>query len=266
MSAIVRRKLAYIVLGHLVAYFVAGVVCSSYQRGFLVAALLLSEQALLFIWAGVGTGRPLRRLAIVYGLCVFAWSLPAFLQERTVGWYLLGFCTVVAALLFCHLVPLAIARARGFHLWCFGEHDCPTGRAFQISLRTMLLVTVIVACLLAFGASIGDEVVMRGSRTFGTSAISWTLMLVGVPTLLTWLALLSVWAVLSAGEPISRIVVGTATVAAGGAFLPYCLSGDAQAYAFCSGLVVSLFLIVSVSLFPFRTAGYRFLRCLANES
>ena len=265
MPAIVQNKLGYVVLGHLAAYFLGGAVVTSYQRDFLATTLLLSEQALLFIWAGVGTGRWLPRLAIAYGLCAFGWYLLVFLQGRPVVWYMIACCVMVAFLLSCHLAPLVFARTRGFHLWRFGENNCPMGRAFRISLRTLPLVTVIAASLLAFGASIGDEVVMRGSRTFGSSAISRTLLLVGLPTLLTSSALLSVWAVFSAGEPISRIVVGTATVAAGGAFLPYCLSGDARAYAFWCGLAVSLFLIVSASLFPFRVAGYRFMQMRVPE-
>ena len=55
------------------------------------------------------------------------------------------------------------------------------------------------------------------------------------------------------------------TVAAGGAFLPYCHKDDADAYAIWCGLTALLFLVLSVSLLPFRAAGYRFVRAVPED-
>ncbi len=157
-----------------------------------------------------------------------------------------------------YVAPLAIVRSGGRRLQQFCQDDIPSSKPFQMSLRAILLTTLVVACLLAFGASIDTVAVMRANETIGTSPISNVLMLVGLPTLFIASALLSIWAALSPGEPISRLAVGLTAVAAGGAFLPYCHKGDARAYAFWCGLTVSLFLVISISLLAFRGAGYRF--------
>jgi len=159
------------------------------------------------------------------------------------------------------VVPLAVARARGFWLQRFSKQDLPEARGFQTSIRSMLIATVVVACLLAFGASVCDANYMwEGGRTTSLAALSTAVMLVGLPTLFLSSAALSVWATLSAGAVRSRMVVGGAVLAAGGAFLPYVLNGDAVSYAYWAGLPLLTFLITSFTLLAFRWAGYRFVR------
>ena len=255
---IAQRQLAYVVLGHLAAYPVA-VAVDAHWRDFLVPVLLLSEQALLIIWAGVGTGRWVPRLVIVYCLCVFCLSLPAVLRAVPATRFLPVHCAAVGALLLSNVVPLAVARSRGFRLRRISQDSLVDAKPFQFTVRAMLLITAGVACLLALRSNIHSEIALRqGNRPIGTLGISMAFLLFGIPALLTWAALLSVWASLSAGKLTSRALVGTVAAAAGGAFLPYCLKGGAHSYAHWSGLTVSLFLVISVSLLAFRAAGYRF--------
>ncbi len=56
------------------------------------------------------------------------------------------------------------------------------------------------------------------------------------------------------------MVVATVTLAAGGTFLPYCLNGDTGSFFFWASHPPLVFLITSITLLAFRSAGYRFVR------
>lgn len=252
MSAIVRRRLAYVVLGHLALH---AAVCFASRPLLCLFPLVQAEQSLLYIWSVLRTGNWRHRLPPIYFAAASAWAFAAILHGMPVEASLGVSFILSIVLLPIHVAPLAIVRSGGYRLQQFCQDDIPSSKPFQVSLRTILLSTLVVACLLAFGASIDSGVVMRAYETIGTSAISTALMFVGLPTLFTASALLSVWAALSPGEPISRLAVGLTVVAAGGAFLPYCHKGDARAYAYWCGLTVSLFLIISISLLAFRGPG-----------
>jgi len=76
----VHRNLLYVVVAaHLAAHVVVGVSRSGTQGEFHMLALLLAEHSLLYLWAGLGTGRWLPRLAIAFGISVLAWSVPGVL-------------------------------------------------------------------------------------------------------------------------------------------------------------------------------------------
>ncbi len=255
-----RRTLPGVaVVGHAIACVTVNLVGA--QNGFWVIALVFAQHSLLYLWAGLGRGRWVPRLAIAYGVSVLAWSVPAIVRSAADAVQILAAqCVGVAVLMVVVVVPLAVARSRGFRLELLARESLPYGRAFQTSVRTMLLVTAVVAGLLAFGASVDDGSYMRAGLHTSATTMAKVLMIIGLPTLFLSSALLSVWTTLSAGTVPSRMVVGGAALAAGGAFLPYCLHGDAISYGFWAGLPVLTFLITSVTLLFFRVAGYRFMR------
>ncbi|GEM_PF-1907185 len=253
-----RRTLQGVVIAaHVIAYATVNLVGA--QNGFWVLGLVLAQHSLLYLWAGLGRGRWVPRLAVAYGVSVLAWSVPAIVRIAAGAVQILAAqCVGVTVLMVVVVVPLAVARSRGFRLELLARESLPEGRAFQTSVRAMLIVTAVVASLLAFGASVDDASYVRAGRHVSVSGTAIVLMLLGTPTLFLSSALLSVWATLSTGTVPSRMVVGGAALAAGGAFLPYCLHGDATSYVFWAGLPVLTFLITSVTLLAFRFAGYRF--------
>ncbi len=263
MPAILRKQLGFVMLAHLASYAVVNMISVSPDEVWMIA-LLLAEHSLLYIWAGSGTGRWLPRLAVAYGVSVLMWSLPAVLRGIPLGWVLAFHCTSVAMLMATVIAPLAVARANGFRLQRFCREGLPEAKAFQISIRAMLVLTVVVACLLAFATSLDDSSHMRG-RTTSLAGQSHAVMMVTLPILFLGSAMLSVWASLSAGAVCSRILVGSATLVAGGAFLPFALNGDAASYGLWVGLPLLTFLITSATLLVFRSIGYRFVRETPRE-
>ncbi len=252
---------------HVAVYVTFQLAHSVLQNVFQVFAFFLAQYSLLCIWGALGTARWLPRVVVPYVLSVLASTVPLIVRTNITFGSVVVQAFSLAVLMVVVNVPLAIARAHGFRLQRFGEQDLPKGKAFQISLRGMLIVTVIVACLLAFGSSVDDGSYMRGGGlTTSSTFLSHAVMFSGLPTLFLSSALLSVWASLSAGAVLSRMVVATVTLAAGGTFLPYCLHGDTGSFFFWASFPPLLFLITSITLLAFRSAGYRFVRTIPKEN
>ena len=259
-----RRLLLVVLAVHIAAYVAAAVFGNRLPSQSVLyvtfLALFLAQQSLLYIWAGLGTGDWRRRLATAYGVSVLLWALPGIVRGEPFALLLLVMAFNSAIVMAIFVTPFAVARAWGFRLQRFSRQNLPTATGFQISVRGMLIVTLVVACLLALGASIGDTSVMGGNEVTDETGEAIAFMLVCLPTLLVSSALVSVWATLSAGTVASRMVVGGLALATGGTFLPYSLNGDATTYAYWASLPPLTFLITSSTLLPFRSAGYRFLR------
>ena len=264
MAGLSRKLQHFVIVVHIVAYgavraFAGQVTGSSFVSVFF-PSLIFAQQSLLCLWAGLGAGSWRFRLMAAYILSVLIWSLPGVIDSGFAGGYL-AVASFTAGLLMAIIVAsLAVMRGWGFRLQRFSEQHLPERWEFQFSIRGMLLLTVVVACLLAFGASTGNIGEMHGNSVTGMKWQSTAIMFVGLPILLLASTLLSVWAVLSTGTVAARMVVGAVTIAAGGAFLPYCHHGDAVSYAFWASLTLLTFLITSSTLLAFRAAGYRFLR------
>ncbi|MHB8898434.1 MAG: hypothetical protein ACYC6Y_06780 [Thermoguttaceae bacterium] len=260
MSGYYRSLPCIAIALHVAVYATFHLFHSVFQNVFPLVALFLAQYSLLFIWGGLGTGRWRPRLVAVYGLAVLTYAVPLIVRFGylvLIAWSAVSMAVWMAAI----IVPLAIARTYGFGLQRFGEQDLPKGKAFQTSLRALLIVTVVVACLLAFGATVGDGSRMReGGRSTSPGSLSTAVMLIGMPTVLLSSALLSVWAALSAGTVLSRMVAAIAALAAGGAFLPYCLHGDTGSFIAWAAMPPLNFLIICLTLLAFRSSGYRFVR------
>lgn len=271
MPANLRKWLFLVVAIHVAAYAAANALVDQTTNQSVLAeygiALIVAQHSLLYIWAGLGTGGWRLRLAIVYGVSVFAWTLIAILDGSPFAAILpvMAFNSAIAMAIF--VTPFANARARGLRLQQFSKENLPPAKAFQISIRGMLIMMVVVACLLAIGRSVKSSGTMHGdSVTYVTGATdssqlkSEAVMIVGFPTLFLSSAMLSVWATLSAGTVASRMVVSGIALAAGGTFLPCCHNSDAYSYLYWASLPLLTFLITSFTLLPFRVAGYRFVR------
>ncbi len=271
MPIVLRNWLFLVVAIHIAAYVAANVLVDQTTNRSVLAvsglALILAQHSLLYIWAGLGTGGWRRRLAIVYGVSALAWALPAILRGSPFAAILPVMALNSAIFMAIFVTPFAVARARGFRLHWFSKHNLPPTKAFQISIRGMLIVMVVVACLLAIGRSVKSSGTMRGANvTYDMDAIdssrlrSHAVMIVGLPTLFLSSAMLSVWATLSAGAVASRMVVSGIALASGGTFLPCCHNSDAYSYLYWASLPLLSFLITSFTLLPVRLAGYRFMR------
>lgn len=264
-----RKLLHFLIVVHIAAYGAACAFADQMTGASFVSVFFLSlifaQQSLLCLWAGLGAGSWRFRLIAAYALSVLIWSLPGVVDSGFAGWYLAVTGFNVAVLMAIILAPLAVMRAWGFHLHRFSNQDLPAPRRFQFSVRAMLLATVVVACLLAFGASTGDIGEMHGNSVTGMKWQSTAIMFAALPILLLASALISVWAALSTGTVAVRMIVGALAIAAGGAFLPYCHHADAVSYAFWASLTLLTFLITSSTLLAFRTVGYRFSGVPARE-
>ncbi len=274
MSVIRRRLLLLVVIAiHLAGYVVAAAVGFG---GFVSEAtaaacfvFLLSQQALLFIWGGLATRRWPPSLLIAYVLACGMWMLPTLVGHHLAIGGLAGQGVATAVMMMCVVVPLRIARARGYRLQRFRREELPQGTGFQITIRGLLLVTALVAGMLA----IGQIVEVGGVEMSGASFIyagppngsSWNVvtpvvLIAGVLLLFAASAVLGVWASLSTGTVWSRMLVHGLTLVGAGAFLPYLFHGDFFSYCFWGALPLASFLVVSLTLLTFRAVGYRFLR------
>lgn len=271
MPVVLRRWLFLVIAIHIGACAAANALVDQTTNQSVLAeygiALILAQHSLLYIWAGLGIGGWRRRLAIVYGVSVLAWTLIAILDGSPFAAILPVMAFNSAIMMVIFVTPFAVARARGFRLHWFSKQNLPPAKAFQMSIRGMLIVMVVVACLLAIGRSVKSSSTMRGtSVTYGmdttdTSRLkSQAVMIVGLPTLFLSSAMLSVWATLSVGTVASRMVVSGLALAAGGTFLPFCHISDAYSYLYWASLPLLTFLITSFTLLPFRLAGHRFVR------
>jgi hypothetical protein len=257
-----QRYLPYaVVAAHLAAYAVVRVVSVPNQDNLPLIALPLAQHALLYSWAGLGTGRWMPRLGITYGVSVFLWSLPSILKGIPLAWTVPTQAVGTAVLMAIVVVPLAVARTRGFRLQRLAGPKDPAPGGLQITIRSMLIVTAIVACLLALGSNLDASLAMRGSHFIGApTGFAEALAFAWVPLLFTGSAMLSVWASLSAGTTWSRMVVAIAILTAAGAFGPYAFDGDRSSYGFWITLPLLTFFVTSLTLLVFRLAGYRFMR------
>lgn len=219
-----------------------------------------AQLVLLCLWAGLGTGRWAPRLIAAYVGLVLLTSLPEIVRGQFLATNAMSSAIVMAVF----LTPLAIVRKRGFTLRRFDPHEVPKRGGLQTTIRGMLIVTVVVACLLGLGAIVGDGVTMHlNGVSYGVSGPRSgvkIVMLASLTTLFVGTGMLSIWSTLSAGTVCSRMVVSAAALAAGAAFMPYAFNGDAASYAYWSGLVLLMFLITAFTLLPFRWVGYRFVR------
>ena len=270
MAELSRKLQHFVIVVHIVAY---GAVCAFAGQNtnspfvsLLLPTLFFTQHSLLYLWAGLGGGSWRFRLMVAYALSVLAWSLPGVVDNGFASWDLAVASFYVAVLMPIIVIPLAVIRAWGFRLQRFTRSDLPELRGFQFSIRGMLLLTVVVACLLAFGANTGDIGEMHENTVTAPKWQSTAIMFVSLPILLLASSLLSVWAALSTGTVFGRTTVGALAIAAGGAFLPYCHHSDAASCAFWASLTLIAFLITSSTLLAFRAAGYRFLRGTAKKA
>ncbi len=257
-----QRYLPYaVVAAHLAVYAVVRVVSVPNQDSPHLIALPLAQHALLYLWGGLGTGRWLLRLAIAYGTSALLWILPLTMKGLPLAWTVPTQAVGTAVLMAIVVVPLAVARTRGFRLQRLAEQTTPEAGGFQMTIRSMLIVTAVAACFLALGSNLDASMAMRGSHIIGNpTGFSEALAFAWVPLLFTGSAMLSVWVSLSAGTTWSRMVVAIAILTAAGAFGPYAFDGDRSSYGFWITLPLLTFFVTSLTLLAFRLAGYRLMR------
>lgn len=263
------------ILVHFVVCYVLSVVMVSGQAigpvGIVAFGVVLAQFTLLSIWAGLGTARWYLRLPMAYlGACLVYNEIMFFFDRLTVLLIpqLFFWPAGPAILLGFVFFPLLLARDSGFRLLLFADEPAPHGTSFQMSIRGMLVITAVLAAMLAAGND------MDGHLLPDTPAMLWQHALGNIPiwdkqgvlvvatslSLFVGGSLLSVWACLSLGSVGIRLVVGGATCLSLGALLAYYLHGSLWTYLGGCFLGALLFGVTSSTLLAFRWYGYRFSR------
>jgi hypothetical protein len=222
-------------------------------------SLLVAQPTLLAAWAVLGPGKGWIRLvlAAILGAAPISFALAldqewrsllgagsgsmqpgAVLSDyRAFAGLWVRFGSVLA-------VGVVLARSRGWTIRYCGS--MPKNAAGQFTLRTLLVVTTLMAAALWAGPRMRVD---AGQRPVATAFAYWS---VAVPLALTVLG--TVWAVLRPGMPIWRIALAVVWAGAMGWLPTYLCSRDDDLVHMASWAILSS-AIVAVSLFTVRAAG-----------
>jgi len=263
------RVLAFwLVLVHFVAGLICGAVCQNTMKHtspvLMEAAfigLVFSQASLLGLWGGLGAGRSwlARLVGVLVGLIYLGGLFCLGIREVEIELVLM---IVLAGLSVAGL--LTVCR-------CFGLGICPIGvdrsykTAAQFSIRHLMLLTLVVACVMALAKWLQPHVDIDG-RTL-------KLFVIAVPFVI--LGFVAVWAVLGMGHPRLGIVavlllapplgfVGQAVVRGPGwwfwiaatATAAFALDDAELAGLWMTGLMTEALVLV-VSLYAIRRCGFR---------
>ena len=247
-TANIPRRIVGLVSAHVVIGLGAALVAHPVRedanlRGLLLFGVVFSQTSLLGIWGGLGTNPWWTRLiGVLVGVSYLASLLEFGAFEPG---HVLSVLTVAATAFVT--IPLLIARVFGIAL-CRGSPPAASVGQFQFSIRQLLILTLVVACLSAMAP--------RAQPYRPHSRLLFILVLSA--TIFSGVGVLPVWLILAARQPflysVGYVAAGfvagygfgrTAWVNQGGL---WSVTGGTEATA----LVVSLFVI--------RSCGYRVLR------
>jgi hypothetical protein len=239
------------ILGLVAAHFVIGLVAAlvaypyrdaANLRGTLLFGVILSQSSLLGIWGALGSPSWWKRLiGVVLGVSYLGPVLGIGAYNADFVFHVL----VVEATAFA-AIPLMIARSSGMVL-----RRCSLASAssvhFQFSIRQLMLLTLVIACLCA--SATWAEPYLDGRSVF---------FLVLCVTVLSGVGVLPVWLILGTRQPILCGIGYVATgFVAGYVFGQIAPMNKGGLWAVGGGVeAVSL----AVSLFVIRSCGYRVLR------
>jgi hypothetical protein len=234
----------------------------------LTCAPLVSQLGLLSVWAGLGRGRWLHRLAAVGAAC-FA-GVAILTASRSVIWGRITFVEVlfvvsgiILVMVFPVVVVLAVVRRLGWRLVLFSSRPPPPGTPLRFSVRHLLALTAVAAGFLSAGYYARPLATFEQNALWvspGTSA--WVYVAVTAVGLLSFLAapLLAVWACLGVGRPGLRLLIAGFFCLALSSLRGYYFGGAIADYALLAGAAVLHLAIIAATLLVFRAVGYRLVR------
>ncbi len=259
-------------VAHLVGNLVGGYLAAETEASWLwtgVSGLYVAQFGLFCIWGTLGTGSWFRR----FPRTTFARA--TLFAASGVGLLLLLNCSPMVQWLFLVAsaivaVPAgagALLRRAGFRLLLFADEPAPRGAAFQISIRGLLAVTILVAVLFSLGHNLPEPVLFRvPPPSMNLAENDSGLLRQRILVVSTGLALfvggisLSIWACFSLGEVWSRLAVGAAACISLALLIAYYLHGSPLLYVRNGFFAAVLFGVVSATLLVFRHFGYRLSR------
>ncbi|MFC1596876.1 hypothetical protein ACFL5Q_02910 [Planctomycetota bacterium] len=154
-----RTWIPLLILAHVLCYAGIAALNSPKKAGQLSAgdAVVLgffwAELGLLAVWAGLGRGRWIPRLGVIWVLLCLAAAGSLVRVWWNAGWsnfaMLLGMISLMMPLMLSPIViTLAVVRRRGWRLAWFPASP-PVGGALQFSVRHMIALTAVVAVVMS---------------------------------------------------------------------------------------------------------------------
>jgi hypothetical protein len=209
--------------------------------------LVLSQTSLLGIWGGSGTNRWwIRLVGILVGVGYLGPQFGFCINEPTSEFvWLFAFTTLIV------LVPLQLARCFGLRTRHDSDQKSPA-KEMQFSIRHMMILTLVVACLLAL-AKWQQPYLLFGD--FFLWVLSMCFATVG---------LVAAWGVLGAKRPLIGIPVLLAVAVGAGYGLEKSL-GPLAGFAILVTVTLTEALSLTVSLLVVRSWGYRLRRRVAQH-
>jgi len=220
-------------------------------------AVLESQLWLLAIWGGLGKARVICKIPVLLIACVFFSSFPQFavmVSFTTDPDLILSFMSIdydnAKGYLFLFLIIIGAffvvrrekAKLVNLKSEIIGENN------FQFSIRSLIILTIVIALVLAFGNSIRflSFLIPHNVLRFGVFAICL------IPICLTL-----VWATLGLGRPAPRILLALLLSFCVGLIEPFYLDKYYTYYYTTPACNIISALIVIATLLVVRSWGYR---------
>ena len=228
----------------------------------------LSQLGLLAVWAGLGRGSWILRLAAVGVLASAVISIPIIFGSRISGWTsvfellvtdLLAILVIMVPIVLC----LGVVRRRRWKLVLLSPGLPPSGKDLRFSLRHLLALTALAAGVLSAGYYARPLGRFEQHALVSPAGVSpWSFLVVPAVLVLSFMAapLLAVWACLGVGRPGLRLFVAGFFCLGLGSLPGYCFGGDVADYALLAGGTLLQLAIIAGSLLVFREVGYRLVR------
>ncbi len=210
-------------------------------------SLIICQASLLGIWAALGRTVFLMRLGVtLVGICGLSVTLCFGIGEMESEWFVL-----VASVTFFVMTVLGIPqwfRVRAMHI---DDSRKTTVSEIQFSIRHLLIVTLLVACLLGIGRYLGPTIPSLDVFAFGAA----------LATCFATTATLAVWAMLGISQlPLRVSVAFAATILTAGTAYFAMEASHIDPGTIWFAIVILYGAMLLASLWVVRLAGYRLLR------
>ncbi len=246
---VIRSGILWLVVGH----FVVGLIgaCVAYSagrsptfRGATFVGLSLGQTSLLGIWGGLGTSRWWKRgIGVGIGACYLCLVMAIGIHE-------VNMASLIVVSVATSFVTSILLIVRFFRVAIYPDSATPDKSGpVQFSIRHLLILTLVIACLISIIRLIQPHFSHRDVR-FSSELlhIALTFGVVGV---------LPVWFVLASRHPVIYGFILVFVGVCAGCGLGVGRVGDLEVWMTATTVAM---LVVILSLFVVRTQGYRLMR------
>jgi hypothetical protein len=149
-------------------------------------------------------------------------------------------------------LSLLAARRRGIQLlWLPKLFDPPASQGLRISIRGLMLGTLVIALLIAGAKGLRETTIVSGPMPVPEAIWGLCLVIVG---------LTAIWAALGLTRPLQRSLVVLALALSLGVLFSFGVNENWKTYVFIATITVLQAVIVLGSLLVVRSCGYRLVR------